>query len=98
MICVPLTNPCIFEPPISSPDKEEEEEGGNGDKIRVHAFTEVVRILRKQSSDKNTDEGPPDITVQIPSRRSLLALQLGVWGITTFGPNGKWARGFDTII
>ena len=80
MICVPLTNPCIFEPPISSPDKEEEEgEGGNGDKIRVHAFTEVVRILRKQSSDKNTDEGPPDITVQIPSRRSLLALQLGVW-------------------
>lgn len=79
MICVPLTNPCIFEPPISSPDKEEEGEGGNGDKIRVHAFTEVVRILRKQSNDKNTDEGPPDVTVQIPSRRSLLALQLGVW-------------------
>ena len=79
MICVPLTNPCIFEPPISSPDKEEEEEGGNGDKIRVHAFTEVVRILRKQSNDKNTDECPSDMTVQIPSRRSLLALQLGVW-------------------
>ena len=77
-LCTIDESNALFKPPISSPDKEEGE-GGNGDKIRVHAFTEVVRILRKQSNDKNTDEGPPDVTVQIPSRRSLLALQLGVW-------------------
>ena len=47
-LCTIDESNALFEPPISSPDKEEGE-GGNGDKIRVHAFTEVVRILRKQS-------------------------------------------------
>ena len=68
-LCTIDESNALFEPPIPFPDKEEEEEGegGNGDKIRVHAFTEVVRILRKQSNDKNTDEGPPDVVLLFKS-------------------------------
>ena len=71
----------LFEPPISSPQSEGAEgKGMIGDKIRVHVFTEVGSLLRKRSNENTTaNEYPPDICIQTPSRRSLLALQCVVW-------------------
>ncbi len=63
----------LFDPPVST----DEEDGDavtrstNGDKIRVQVFTEIARRIPNKLNER--------YMVCVPSRRSLLAIQLGVW-------------------
>jgi len=88
----------LFEPPLSEGDGGEgENHQNNGNKIRIHIFTEVAHILQKGSNNANT-EYPKDMSVQIPSRRSLLALQCEVWeSLRRLVPKVTQAQGDERI-
>lgn len=64
----------LFDPPLTSNGEHDDEDvtkTKTRDSIRVQVFTEVARQLPKRLNER--------YMVHIPSRRSLLAIQLGVW-------------------
>ena len=71
----------LFHPPTSSIQNEiESTTKEEQSKIRVRAFTEISSFLEAdQDSDECAEKYAADKFVRIHSRRSLLALQCGVW-------------------
>jgi len=64
----------LFHPPTSSTENTAKEEQS---KIRIRVFTEISSLFE---TDQDSDEKAAfDNFIQIHSRRSLLALQCGVW-------------------
>jgi hypothetical protein len=63
----------LFDPPVSTDEKDGDDVTWttNGDKIRVQVFTEIARCIPNKLNER--------YMICVPSRRSLLAIQLGVW-------------------
>ena len=69
----------LFEPPSDEEGGDGTHQTKNSDNIRVHVFTEVARYLQRKSNKNADSESELDCVVSVPSQRSLLALQVGVW-------------------